>query len=82
MGKPRWRSARLAPVPVFHLVLDRQVLVLANGIETISYHPSMSAKIVLRGDLSKLFMKLFPHLSRISDFGQPLAGATDMRSVA
>lgn len=72
----------LAPVPVFHLALDRQVLVMANGIETISYHPSMSAKIVLRGELSKVFLKLFPHLSRISDFGRPLAGAMDMRSVA
>ena len=72
----------VAPVPLYHLVLDQQELIFANGLETPSYHPSLGAERGLVGDLVSLFLCFFPYLNRLEDFGAPLDRRISPRIVA
>ncbi|MBC56392.1 MAG: hypothetical protein CL814_05600 [Confluentimicrobium sp.] len=58
-----------APVRVYHLVLDGQQILLANGIEVESYHPGTPADVMVDLEMRELFLGLFPHVRNLSDFG-------------
>lgn len=62
----------VAPVPVYHLVTDRQALIFAGGVEAMTYHPALGAEHLLSGEMLRLFLSLFPHLDEIEDFGPTL----------
>ena len=72
----------VAPVPLYHLALDQQELIYANGLETATYHPSLGAERALSGDLLTLFLCFFPYLRRLEEFGAPLLARNTPRSVA
>lgn len=58
-------------IRLYHLVLDRHALVLAGGLPVESFHPGPDMLAALHPRLAILFMSLFPHLTRIADFGRP-----------
>ncbi|SMX31724.1 Hint domain-containing protein [Actibacterium lipolyticum] len=59
----------VAPVKVYHLVLDGQQIILANGVETESFHPGPHGQALMDNDELELFLSLFPHIKSIEDFG-------------
>ncbi len=68
-GQSVIRITPVSQVRVFHLALDRQGLMRANGILVASYHPGPNIEARMAPELFPHFLGLFPHVSRISDFG-------------
>ncbi|MFM2355546.1 MAG: hypothetical protein RLZZ528_1282 [Pseudomonadota bacterium] len=61
-----------APMPVYHIMLERQGTIRAAGIEVESYHPGPSFGELIDPQLSGLFLALFPQVQSFADFG-PIA---------
>ena len=61
--------APLAPVRLYHLALNGQQTILANGIEVESYHPGPQIETMMDRDTVELFRGLFPHLESLDAFG-------------
>lgn len=59
----------VAPVSVFHLVLERQGSVRAAGLEIESFHPGSDFCDRLDAQLSAEFLGLFPHMRGFAEFG-------------
>ena len=59
----------MRPTQLFHLVFDRQCSIDAQGIALNSYHPGARHSFGLQGPRLSLFLELFPHIERWSDFG-------------
>lgn len=57
------------PVTVYHLVLETQGTVRANGIEIESYHPGESVEAMMEPRMLSLFKDLFPQMTSLGDFG-------------
>ena len=62
----------VAPVTMFHLVLERQGSLSCAGIEVESFHPGKSAADRMDPQLAALFIALFPQMKTFADFG-PMA---------
>ncbi|MEL6296314.1 MAG: Hint domain-containing protein [Pseudomonadota bacterium] len=60
------------PVRLYHICLSRHAAIMANGIETETYHPGMSALRKVTYEQRNRFLGLFPHITHPTDFG-PLA---------
>lgn len=58
-----------APLTVYHLALEGQQVLLANGIEVESFHPGPAAEEMMDFDTRTLFLSLFPHVESLTDFG-------------
>ncbi len=63
--------APVAPVTVYHLMLERHGSVRAAGIEIESCHPGALAEDRIPAEHLPRFMGLFPHLGGMDDFGAP-----------
>lgn len=75
----------VAPVQVYHLSLDRHDAILANGLATEAFHPGRISELRLSDDLFSLYLSMFPHLSRVSDFGDlalPRISHSDLQRAA
>ena len=59
----------VAPVTVFHLVLEEQGSVRAAGLEIESFHPGSDFADRVDPQLSAEFLGLFPHLRGFAEFG-------------
>ncbi len=57
------------PVRLYHLGFRRQHILRVNGLEITSYHPGNGIEMSLSVEMLQLFTGLFPHLDRLSDFG-------------
>ena len=57
------------PIRLFHVALQNHALLLAGGLEVESYHPGAQPLQMLSHTLRSVFMSVFPHIHRISDFG-------------
>jgi hypothetical protein len=57
------------PVQVFQLGFANHERITANGVELDSHNPGARHELNLRGDMLALYMALFPHVTRIEDFG-------------
>jgi hypothetical protein len=62
----------VAPVTVFHLVLERQGSIRAAGLEIESFHPGGDLYDRFDPQLAAEFLGLFPHLRGFAEFG-PMA---------
>lgn len=62
----------VAPVAVFHLVLERQGSIRAAGLEIESYHPGSDISDRFDVQVSAELLSLFPHLRSFAEFG-PIA---------
>ncbi|MGC9419414.1 MAG: Hint domain-containing protein [Rhodovulum sp.] len=60
------------PTRVFHLALEAQHVLLANGVEVESYHPGDNAADLMDQGQRLRFLALFPHLGGFEGFG-PMA---------
>ena len=58
-----------SPVQVFHLALDGQHRIMANGVELETMHPGDAYSLGLRGQSLELFLSLFPHVENFEGFG-------------
>lgn len=59
----------ITPVRVFHLALDGQQVLSANGLEVESFHPGARADDTMDAETLDLFLSLFPHVASIHEFG-------------
>ncbi|TCO72130.1 Hint domain-containing protein [Rhodovulum euryhalinum] len=57
------------PIRVFHLALEAQHILIANGIEVESYHPGDNAAALMDPAARQRFLALFPHLCGFEGFG-------------
>lgn len=57
------------PTRVFHLALEAQHVLLANGVEVESYHPGDNAADLMDPGAKLKFLALFPHLGGFEGFG-------------
>jgi hypothetical protein len=74
----------VSPVRVFHLLLDGQHVISANGVEVESFHPGRRDAIGVSDQLMPAFLSLFPHIKRLSDFGPmrvPRLSGEDIRAL-
>lgn len=74
----------IAPIPVYHIVLENQGSVRAAGLEVESYHPGTAFSESADAQLAELFLALFPHMRSLADFGRlahPRLSAADMDRV-
>jgi len=58
------------PMRVYHLAVDGQHVLLANGVEVESYHPGANAAAMMHGDCHARFLSLFPHVTGLASFGR------------
>jgi len=58
------------PMQVYHLALEGQHVLLANGVEVESYHPGENAEALMDHAGRAQFLSLFPHLDRFEAFGR------------
>ncbi|MDI3337008.1 Hint domain-containing protein [Defluviimonas aestuarii] len=59
----------VTPVPVYHIMLERQGSIRAAGLDIESYHPGPELQNRFGVELSQRFLSLFPHLQGFSGFG-------------
>lgn len=57
------------PVTVYHLCLRRHAILRASGIEVESFHPGPGFERAMGPNMLALFLSLFPHVNKPSDFG-------------
>ena len=59
----------VAPISVFHIVLERQGSIRAAGLEVESFHPGSRMADGFDPQVAQIFLSLFPHMRSLSDFG-------------
>ena len=59
-------------VDLFHLCLSRHAIIRVNGLEFETYHPGLEAARALSQNMRPHFLNLFPHISQLCDFGEPV----------
>jgi Hint domain len=62
----------VAPVAMYHIVLDRHGSLRCAGVEVESYHPGDGAAQRFDPQLAALFLAMFPQIGGFDDFG-PMA---------
>lgn len=73
----------VAPITVFHLVLERQGSIRAAGHEIESFHPGARMSDGFDPQVAQVFLTLFPHMRSIADFGtlaHPRMSATEVET--
>ncbi len=63
----------IAPVCCYQLGFARHACVNVNGIDVETLHPGPVHSLGVRGDLQDMFLDMFPHIKRYSDFGDLIA---------
>jgi len=74
----------VSSVRVFHLLLDGQHVINANGVEVESYHPGRRDTVGVPPSLMRSFLDLFPHVEDINGFGPmrvPRLSQDDIRAL-
>ncbi|MEL6570724.1 MAG: Hint domain-containing protein [Pseudomonadota bacterium] len=71
----------IAPVHCYQLGFDHHERILVNGIEIETLHPGLPHMIQMRQDIQMLFMSLFPHKQRLSDFNGLLHPRINLRDL-
>lgn len=60
----------VSPTQVYHLVCEEHETLLAAGLEVETFHPGPETPISLPEEMLTVFMRFFPHLTHIRDFGR------------
>jgi len=74
----------VSSVRVFHLALEGQHVITANGVEVESFHPGRRDTMGVPPSLLPAFMALFPHVEDLADFGPmrvPRLSQDDIRAL-
>jgi hypothetical protein len=70
-------TAPPTPVQLYHISLPRHAIIKIAGLEFETYHPGISSIRAMSDAMREVYLGLFPHISRLTDFGQqvfPRAG--------
>lgn len=62
-------SPRMA-VDTYHISLRRHATIRVGGVEMETFHPGMSVLEEMGTHTRQLFMSMFPHMTRATDFGR------------
>lgn len=60
----------VSPTRVYHLACAEHETILAAGLEVETFHPGPETPISLPEEMLALFMRFFPHLMNVRDFGR------------
>ena len=58
-----------SPVELFHICLEQHALIRVGGLLFESYHPGHAALRDVGPAMRELFLKIFPQIDHITDFG-------------
>ncbi|MCV6823713.1 MULTISPECIES: Hint domain-containing protein [Halocynthiibacter] len=59
----------VSPVKTYHIGFAEHHIIRINGLELESYHPGDDAAMSLTHEMEELFLEMFPHVEKMSDFG-------------
>ena len=68
-------------VTVFHLILDRHAILLADGLETESYHPGPGFDRMMDAQPRQTFLSLFPQMRTAEEIGDIACARLPLRGV-
>ena len=68
-------------VQAFQIGFDAHERILVNGIELDSHNPGARHQLGLRGEMLDIYLSLFPHVSRIEDFGMLMHPRMSLRDL-
>ena len=74
----------VSPTQVYHLVCESHETILAAGLEVETFHPGPETPISLPEEMLQLFMRFFPEMTSIRDFGRlsaPRISAEDLMAI-
>ncbi len=60
----------VSPTRVYHLACAEHETIMAAGLEVETFHPGPETPISLPEEMLALFMRFFPHLDHVRDFGR------------
>lgn len=60
----------VSPTRVYHLACAEHETILAAGLEVETFHPGPETPISLPEEMLAMFMRFFPHLGHVRDFGR------------
>lgn len=63
----------VSPTRVYHLVCQTHATILAAGLEVETFHPGPDIPLSMSEEMLQLFLRFFPHLGSIRDFGRLVA---------
>lgn len=69
------------PVTVYHVMLARHGILIADGLETESFHPGPGFERTMDEQNRSLFMALFPHIRKPEDFGPMICPRLPLQGV-
>jgi len=59
----------VTPIRVYHMAVEGQQVLCANGLEVESFHPGPRADDMMDAETLDMFLSLFPHVRSIHEFG-------------
>lgn len=77
-------TAPPTPVEVFHLCLRNHAIINVDGLQFETYHPGVQAVRVMSQAMRSLYLNLFAHIDKLTDFGPqilPRAGDGDIDAI-
>lgn len=78
-------TAPPTPVEVFHLCLRHHAVINVDGLQFETYHPGIHAIRVMSHAMRALYLNLFVHIEKLTDFGPqvlPRAGDGDIDAIS
>ena len=78
-------TAPPTPVQLFHICLPRHAVIRISGLEFETYHPGANALRMISHAMRSVYLGLFAHIERPSDFGPqvlPRAGDGQMDAMS
>lgn len=71
-------TAPPAPVQLFHICLPHHAVIKVAGLDFETYHPGVAALRMISQAMRSVYLNLFPHIDKLTDFGpQAFARAGD-----
>ncbi|WP_425043430.1 Hint domain-containing protein [Primorskyibacter sp. S87] len=62
-------TAPPTPVELFHVCLSQHAVIRVDGLEFETYHPGVTALRTLSHAMRSLYLTLFSHIDKLTDFG-------------
>ena len=77
-------TAPPTPVELFHICLRKHAVINVDGLQFETYHPGVNAVRVISHAMRSLYLNLFAHIDKLTDFGPqifPRAGEDEIDSL-
>lgn len=79
------QTAPPTPVELFHICLRKHAVINVDGLQFETYHPGVQAVRVMSQAMRSLYLNLFAHIEKLTDFGPqvlPRAGDGEIDAIS